>query len=302
MLHRSRQFFADRNILEVDCPALSQAASIDTHIDLIQAVSSGKGIGYLNPSYEYGMKRLLAMGSGDIYQIGHVFRDGEIGPLHNPEFTMTEWYRIGYSFEQMIQETLDYIRLFLGEHPVQTATYRTALIDYLSCDYIEATPSDLHALAQRYQLDLPPESSSWDKDTFLQLLFSFLIEPRLPSNHYFVLTHFPASQAALAQIATLADGEKTGLRFEIYFQGIELANGYHELTDPREQRNRFKRSQEARLSIGKAPLPIDEHFLSALKKGLPDCCGVAVGFDRLMLLKHKAQTLEAVLPFTWNKN
>ncbi|MBY0530097.1 MAG: EF-P lysine aminoacylase GenX [Rhabdochlamydiaceae bacterium] len=292
----ARTFFSDRNILEVDCPALSQAAPIDLHIDIMEVSVASNQIGYLHSSPEYGMKRLLADGSGDIYQMSHVFRKGEIGPLHNPEFTMVEWYRLHFSFEQMIEETLSFIRLFLGDLPASRLSYRETFKRYLNIDSAQATPSELLALA--HSLDLPPSAASWDKDTLLQLLMSFLIEPRLGENELFVLTDFPASQAALSK--TIQKGtESVACRFEVYFRGIELANGYHELTDPQEQRLRLEASNNARQSAGKADLKIDEHFLNALEKGLPDCCGVAVGFDRLMLLRQKKAHLNDVLAFTW---
>lgn len=299
MLQRSRLFFEERNVLEVDCPAISRASSVDLHIDPITVYSQGKPAGYLNPSYEYGMKRLLAQGIGDIYQLGHVFRDGEIGPLHNPEFTMTEWYRLNFSFEEMIEETLDYIRLFLGPLSAHSLSYRQTIQEFLSIDYLSQDTTALLSLAEQKELHLPPDASHWDKDTLLQLLITFLIEPHLGKDHLFVLTYYPATQAALSKTLLLPDGEKVGCRFEIYYQGIELANGYHELTDPAEQRRRFEESNRARISANKTPLPLDEHFLSALDAGMPDCCGVAVGFDRLMLLKQGQKDLKTVLPFTW---
>lgn len=299
MLERSRLFFSQRHVLEVDCPAISRASSVDLHIDTMTILSQGKPAGFLNPSYEYGMKRLLAQGIGDIYQIGHVFRDAEIGPLHNPEFTITEWYRIGFTFDEIIRDTLDYIRLFLGELPVVQKTYRHTIQEFLAIDYLAMSAPQLLSFAKQKEIDLPADAVHWDKDTLLQLLITFLIEPSLGSDHYFVLTHYPSTQAALSKTLVMPDGEKVGCRFEVYHKGIELANGYHELTDPIEQRRRFEEGNAARTEAGKHPLPIDERFLSALEKGMPDCCGVAVGFDRLMLLKRVQKSLKTILPFTW---
>lgn len=298
MLQKARAFFHDRNVMEVDCPALSHAAPIDLHIDVMKVGLKDNQTGYLHTSPEYGMKRLLSADIGDIYQISHVFRDGEIGPLHNPEFTMAEWYRIGFSFEQMIEETLDFIRLFLGDLTAHSMTYRQTLKHFLGIDYLTSTSSQLFEYAKDH-LDLPIDAATWDKDTLLQLLVSFLIEPQLGRDHLFVLSHFPASQAALSKTFALPDGEPVACRFEIYYQGIELANGYHELTDPLEQRKRLEHSNRARFEAGKDILKIDEQFLSALSRGLPDCCGVAVGFDRLMQLKHGLKELKNVIPFTW---
>jgi elongation factor P--(R)-beta-lysine ligase len=297
MFEKARGFFKEKNVLEVDCPALLQAAPIDLHIDVMQVDPAG----YLHTSPEYGMKRLLAAGSGDIYQISHVFRAAEIGPLHNPEFTMAEWYRVGFTFEEMIEETLSFIRLFLGDLPKKAMSYRQLLQEHLNIDYLNCTTEDLLTLAKTHQLDLPQDSSLWDKDTLLQLLISFLIEPKLGQNSLFVLTHFPASQAALSKTLTLPSDEMVALRFEVYYQGIELANGYHELTDAAEQEKRLIASNEARIKAGKKSLKIDTQFLNALKCGLPDCCGVAVGFDRLMQLKHHLSQLKNILPFTWEE-
>ena len=302
MLQKARAFFAQRNVMEVDCPALSQSAPVDLHIDVMKVAQKNKQIGFLHTSAEYGMKRLIAAGIGDIYQISHVFREEEIGPLHNPEFTMAEWYRLGISFQEMIEETLDFIRLFLGNLRYRAMNYREMLKKYLGIDYLTAEVSHLLNDAQSHGLDLPPDASAWDRDTLLALLISFLIEPQLGNEELFVLQYFPASQAALSKTIALADDENVGCRFEVYYQGIELANGYHELTDAVEQRKRFENSNRARLKAGKEALKIDEKFLEALESGLPDCCGVAVGFDRLLMLKNQEKTLKNILPMTWEES
>lgn len=302
MLRKARNFFFVRNVMEVDCPALSNAAPVDLHIDVMKVALKNDQTGYLHTSPEYGMKRLLSMHCGDIFQISHVFRDGEIGPLHNPEFTMAEWYRIDFSFEQMITETLEFIHLFLGELPQQVMSYRELLQHYLNIDYLHTTPAQLLQLAQTKGLDLPADATSWDRDTLLQLLVSFLIEPQLGSDHLFVLRDFPSTQAALSRTRTLSSGEEVAGRFEVYYRGIELANGYHELTDANEQRRRFEESNRARIQAGKDALKIDERLLEALERGLPDCCGVAVGFDRLLQLKHNCKELKDVIPFAWEES
>lgn len=302
MLGKARHFFYERNVTEVDCPALSVSSPIDLHIDVMKVALNKGETGYLHTSPEYGMKRLLATGIGDIYQISHVFRDGEIGPLHNPEFTMAEWYRIGFSFEEMIEETLDFIRLFLGNLLCQAISYRETLEKFLGIDYLRASAAELLEFAGKHNLDLPKDAEHWDKDTLLQLLVSFLIEPKLGQDHLFVIKHFPASQAALSKTLTLPSGEHAACRFEVYYKGIELANGYHELTDPLEQRRRLEASNQARLCAGKEELKIDERFLEALEFGLPDCCGVAVGFDRLIQLKHGTAEIRDVIPFSWQES
>jgi lysyl-tRNA synthetase class 2 len=302
MLQKARAFFAERNVMETDCPALSQSAPVDLHIDVMKVAAKNEQTSYLHTSPEYGMKRLIAAGIGDIYQISHVFRDGEIGPLHNPEFTMAEWYRLGISFEEMIAETLDFIRLFLGNLPYRAMNYREVLKKHLGIDYLTDSLPHLLNYAQSHGLDLPNDASTWDRDTILALLVSFLIEPALGNAELFVLQYFPASQAALSKTTALADGEKVACRFEVYYRGIELANGYHELTDAVEQRSRFEDSNRARLKAGKEALKIDEKLLEALESGLPDCCGVAVGFDRLLMLKHQEKDLKNILPMTWEES
>lgn len=261
-------------------------------------VASQAETGYLHTSPEYGMKRLLSLGLGDIYQISHVFRAGEFGPLHNPEFTMAEWYRVGMTFTQLIEETLEFIHLFLGNMPTSYIRYRDALTHYAGIDYTDASCRELLACAEKHAIDLPTDTDTWDKDTLLHLLVSFLVETHLGKDRLDVLYDFPSTQAALARTKEL-DDEHVAMRFEIYYKGIELANGYHELTDPLEQKKRLDKELQARIAAGKNPLKIDERFLKALEAGMPDCCGVAVGFDRLMLLRHNKDTLRDVLPFTW---
>ncbi len=297
MLSCVRSFFKERNVLEVDCPALSQAAPIDAHIDVMH-IAMGKETGYLHTSPEYGMKRLLSEGIGDIYQLSHVFRREECGRLHNPEFMMAEWYRVGFSFDALIDETIDFIRLFIRDPLIRTYTYREALKKYTGIDYVTITRKELGAKTLALIPHLPSAALEWNKDTLLNCLMSFVVEPQLSEDEFSIIKYFPASQAALSQ-TTAIDQERVAKRFEIYYKGIELANGYHELTCPLEQRRRFIASNECRLNSGKEALPIDENLIKALERGLPDCCGVAVGFDRLMLLRHNKDHLEEILPFSW---
>ncbi len=297
---QARSFFSERGILEVDCPALTQAASIDLHIDVMEVPVTSTQLGYLHTSPEYGMKRLLAQHIGDIYQMSHVFRFGEVGPLHNPEFTMVEWYRSGISFEAMIAETLEFTRLCLGKLSSSQLTYRQVFRRYLRIDPHLSSKEELLSLARSHGLHLPEGSANWDKDTLLQLLLGLVIEPQLGIDELVVIAYFPSSQAALSKVIQ-HDGQEVSCRFEIYYKGIELANGYHELTDADEQRRRLLASNEARKHAGKPQLKIDELFLHALEQGIPDCCGVAVGFDRLMMLRHHKSSLSEVLPFSWDQ-
>lgn len=298
LLASARTFFSLRNITEVDCPLLSASASVDAHIDLIPAITFN-GTRYLHSSPEYGMKRLLSEGMGDIYQLSHVFRDGECGAKHNPEFMMAEWYRLNFSFDDIIAETLDFIRLFLGDLPASTITYREAFIKYAGFDYVHISTAGLVDFLHHHQIQIDPGLDTNDKDTLLNLIIGTVIEPCLGQNELCALTYYPATQAALAR-AVKRDDEAAAERFEVYFRGVELANGYHELADANEQRERLLEANEERIKSRKNPLPIDLHFLKALELGLPDCCGVAVGFDRLMMLRHDQKQIAAVIPFDWS--
>lgn len=295
MLSAARQFFKDRKVLEVDCPILTEGASIDAHIDLMPALFNGNETRYLHSSPEYGMKRLLVEGIGDIYQISHVFRDSEFGRKHNPEFCMVEWYRLGFTFEDMIQETVDFIRLFLGPLPSTTLSYRDAFLKLAEIDYLRFSNQQLLDYLKPFSY---PDIDSNDKDALLNLILGIVIEPKLGQDELTVLAYYPHTQAALAK-KHIRDQEQVALRFEVYYKGVELANGYQELADPKEQRQRFQEANTQRLALQKQPLPLDEKFLTALEKGLPECCGVAVGFDRLMMLRNNADSLKEVIPFDW---
>ncbi len=269
MLQKARDFFFKRDILEVDCPALSDFGSTDAYIDLMEVTGSASSIkGYLHSSPEYRMKELLANGSGDIYQLSHVFRDGEFGPKHRPEFMMAEWYRTGYTFDEMITETVDFIRLFLGDLSFHTLTYEEAFKTFAGFD---------------------PFENRYDDDRLNEIL-GIEVEPNLGKDELTVLTHYPATQSALAKVKP-----PCSLRFEVYYQGVELANGYNELTDLNEHLLRFTKANEKRESLGKQKISPDPSFLNALEKGLPDCCGVAVGFDRLFMLQQNASDIGAIL-------
>jgi elongation factor P--(R)-beta-lysine ligase len=299
MLARCRAFFQQRGILEVDCPLITEAASVDAHIDLI-AVRDRNSWRYLHSSPEYGMKRLIAAGIGDIFQLAHVFREGEQSPKHNPEFTMAEWYRHNISFAQMMQETVEFVQLFLGGLPAEIISYRETFQRYAGLDYVHASVEKLLAYIRQNNLTPYAGIEAEGQDALLNLILGSHIEPQLGKNNTLtVLAYYPHTQAALAKTCMRGD-ELAAERFEIYYQGVELANGYHELTDPVEQRRRFAEANAHRIKLGKEALPQDEKFLKALEQGLPDCCGVAVGFDRLMMLRHQAQDISQVIPFSWN--
>ena len=291
MLALTRRFFAEKNIIEVDCPAVLTFPNLDDHIDVIKLhVTPNR---YLHTSPEYAMKRLLAAGAPAIYQLSHVYRKGEIGPLHNPEFTLVEWYRKNVTFSFFLNETLDFIRLFVGPVPYHKMSYREAFFRFGNIDYTTADIEALKQLLKENNIDFASDTAL-DKDGYLHLIFSHIVEPNLPKEELIVIYDYPANQAALAQTKEKAD-EMVAERFEIFYQNIELANGYHELTDPAEQRKRFETS----LAKKEEKFPLDEKFLQAMEKGFGDCFGVAIGFDRLLMLHLNKSSIHDVIPFSW---
>lgn len=294
MFRKVRDFFAEREVLEVDCPIMSSFASIDVHIDLIRAYGSSSKTHYLHASPEYSMKKLLAEGLGDIFQLSHVFRDNEYSMQHNPEFTMVEWYRVKMGFNTMIEETIEFIQEFLGDLKATNMTYREAFKRYAGIDYLKATEDELLQFLEERGIDPYQNVEEEGKDALLNIVLSVVIQPQLGKDEICVIKYFPASQAMLAQ--TRRKGEElVAERFEAFYKGIELANGYHELCNSEEQLERLVVTNATRERLGKDTLPIDETFIRALEKGLPDCCGVSVGFDRLMMLRHNKEDIADVI-------
>ncbi len=294
-----RAFFTQRKVVEVDCPIITQYAAVDQHIDLITA-HCGKEIRYLHSSPEYGMKRLLVKGMGDIYQMSHVFRDSELGKKHNPEFTMIEWYRHALDYEAMMQETVELLSLFLGPLKSETLSYQEAFLQFTGLDYIEAEHKELLELFHTQQIPHHDSLADEESDTLLQMLFSALVEPQFSPELTTIIKDFPATQAALAKIDHHGK-HPVAKRFEIYYSGMELANGYDELLDAEELLGRFHLANTKRIASNKSALPIDHALIDALKEGLPQSCGVAVGFDRLMMLRHHVDHIESVIPFYWTQ-
>lgn len=297
LLKAARAFFEERGVMEVDCPCLSTFASVDAHIDLIGANVCGQAA-HLHSSPEYGMKRLLGQGIGDIYQLSHVFRDGECGRKHNPEFMMCEWYRVGMSFDALMQETCDFISLFVGDLPREILSYEEAFLRHVNLDPYKATVDELDSLIHSMGHNVPFDPVSDTKDDRLSYILSAFVEPYLGSDCLTCLPYFPPTQAALAQVREV-NGHLVAERFEVFCDGLELANGYHELIDAKEQRARLEESNKMRKALNKNSLPVDERFLEALEQGLPDACGVAVGFDRLVMLACKADKISDVLAWDW---
>jgi len=303
ILQKIRQFFQDRDILEVETPIMSHATVTDPHLASITANvtdSSGKSkTCYLQTSPEFAMKRLLVEGSGAIYQITKSFRDNESGRYHNPEFTMLEWYRPGFDHLQLMQETAELIQQIIHCKPAVALTYRAVFEKYLEINPHVIETKELRHIAHLQGLTDVDGIDVNDKDIWLQRLMSDVIEPQLTGDAPFIIYDFPASQAALAKVRD--ETYSVASRFEIYYQGIELANGFHELSDAAEQEKRFiddlaKREQQGLPNVG-----YDNRLITALKKGLPDCAGVALGVDRLVMLALGCESIADVMSFTFDE-
>jgi lysyl-tRNA synthetase class 2 len=283
LLAQARGFFAERGVIEVDTPLLVQRAVTDPQLQSAEVRLPGHDAPlFLITSPEYAMKRLLAAGCGDIYQMSHVFRGEEAGRLHNAEFMLIEWYRAGFSMQDMMRETAQLAALLLARPDAvpELLSYTQAFQTHTGMD-----PARLDARAATQCTQ--PELMDW--------LMASVVGPRLGHERLCCLHHYPASQASLARLDP-AD-ERFALRFELYCKGVELANGFEELGDAAEQRARFEADRRARRSRGLAVHALDERLLAALEKGLPAVAGVALGFDRLLLLRTGADALDEVMPF-----
>lgn len=298
-----RAFFVERNVLEVETPVLGQGGSTDVHLASLSTLArtdKGQRRLWLQTSPEFHMKRLLAAGSGPIFQLAKSFRDGEVGARHNIEFTMLEWYRPNVTLAQLIDETATLIASILPSFagPVVHYRYRELFHTYLAVDPFTTSLETLRALAAERGHMSAHTLADEPRDTCLDLLMSMVIEPQLGQRELSVVVEYPASQAALAKRHQDASGEWVASRFELYFKGVELANGYDELTDAHEQRRRFSEDNAARRRLGLPEVDIDERLLSALACGLPESAGVALGVDRLIQLALGKARLADVLSFS----
>jgi elongation factor P--(R)-beta-lysine ligase len=300
LLDTARGFFRERGALEVETPAVLSATVTDVQIESF--VVAGPAPRFLQTSPEYPMKRLLAAGCGDIYQICHVYRAGEVSRLHNPEFTMIEWYRLGMDLPAIMSETAALAGALLAAGgrtclPVESLDYAQAFRRELDCDPLAATHGQLAGLASRNGL-ADTSLATATRDELLDFLVATRVGPGLGRGRLTCLHHFPASQAALARLDE--DDPRTALRFELYAEGVELANGYVELADAAEQRRRFQADIAERGRRGLPQPAIDAHLLAALAAGLPACAGVAMGFDRVVMLALGATSIEKVMSFAWS--
>jgi len=333
LLATTRAFFAERHVLEVDTPAVVNAAVTDVHIHSARVTFSDPGSGrevhlarpyFLHTSPEYAMKRLLAAGSGDIYQICHVVRGLERGRQHNAEFTLVEWYRLGFSLDELMSEVDALVRRLLGEaaryFSSERLTYREVFLREAGVDPLTASLGELESLARSVGFSgnrapastsaSPPASApasptgstlatppafTEHRDELLELLMGTLVGPRLGASALTFVHGYPATQAALARLDPR--DPRTALRFELYCRGMELANGFQELASASEQRARFESDNAERRRLGLPAFDIDERLLAALEAGLPECSGVALGFDRTVMLATQASHIEAVMAF-----
>ena len=298
-----RAFFAARDIWEVETPVLGQGGSTDVHLVSLSSLArtdKGQRKLWLQTSPEFHMKRLLAADSGPIFQLAKSFRDGEVGARHNIEFTMLEWYRPGFTLAQLIEETTALVEHVLPQSPgpVVYYRYRELFHRHLEVDPFTTSLVTLRSLAAERGNMAAQALAEEGRDTCLDLLMGMVIEPTLGQQELSVVVDYPASQAALARRHQDADGEWVASRFELYLNGIELANGYDELTDAEEQRQRFDADNAERRRLGLPEVDVDAHLLAALEQGLPASSGVALGLDRLIQLALGKTRLEEVLAFS----
>jgi len=296
LLAKIRGFFTQRHYLEVETPIMAQFGITDVYLSNIKALFREQSY-YLQTSPEYHMKRLLAAGSGPIFQLARVFRDDELGRWHNPEFTLLEWYQLAIDHHALMAEVDLLLQTILDCGPMIKKTYQDAFFAACTIDPFNASIHELQQVLQYYQLDKVLDLHEQDRDQYLFLLMSHVVEPFLSKENVPVAVYnFPPSQAALAQINNgVAD------RFEVYYQGVELANGFHELTDVELQKKRFAADQALRKQQGFADAAVDPYFLQALEAGLPACSGVAVGIDRLLALTLQQPNIAQVMAFEFSR-
>jgi lysyl-tRNA synthetase class 2 len=303
LLSRIRNYFARIGVLEVDTPTLSSAGTTDPSIRSFHTTYHGpgpcNGAGlYLQTSPEFPMKRLLAAGSGSIYQICKAYRNGESGRNHNPEYTLLEWYRVGFDYFDLMDEVETLLREILGGimsmESVDHWTYRDLFREVAGIDPFASSVTELQELLRSIDVAVPVGLSADDHDGWLDVLMTHVIQPGLGQGLVFI-RDYPPSQAALARLRPAVP--PVAARFEVYLNGIELANGYHELTDAAEQRRRFEQDNVRRLSQRMEPVTLDQRLQAAMEAELPDCAGVALGIDRLLMSASGAGCLDEVIAF-----
>jgi lysyl-tRNA synthetase class 2 len=304
-LRKVRTYFDSRGLYEVDTPLLSDGVATETDkvpFDVI-CVSETQSR-YLQTSPEFGMKRLIAAGCGAIYYLGKAFRKGEIGSRHNPEFTMLEWYRPHWDHHQLMVEVDDFVSSLVGTQRASITTYRALFETHVGINPHTASVEALEQLALDRGLVSKNDGLVLNRDGWLDVIMSFAIEPQLGIERPIMVTEFPASQASLSKTRQVQDGEHAygvAERFEYYLNGMELANGYHELICPKEQLARFEDDLKKRRELQLPQLPIDRLLIAALENDFPPCAGVALGIDRLFMYHQKVSHIAHVLPFAWER-
>jgi len=303
ILKNIRHFFDNRGVWEIETPLMSQYCALDLHLDpfVTQLDTSSEKENkklFFQTSPEFAMKKLLAANSGSIFQICKAFRNGEIGIRHQPEFTMLEWYRVNWDHFQLMEEISDLLCAILNCPKAQTISYSDLFENNLHIAPHRATTQDLKGIAIEQGLDVT-QLDELDRSGWLDLLLTHFIEPNLGFNCPTIVYDFPKEQAALAKISKV-NGDEVALRFEVYVNGIELANGYNELLNAKEQNQRFEYDLEQRKQFNKITPPKDNQLLQALESGMPACAGVALGVDRLVMLALNSQQICEVMAFTIN--
>ncbi len=298
MLSRLRTFFAERGFLEVETPLLDDEVIPELHIEPFAVSEKVPGTFFLQASPELHMKRLLAEGLPAIFQVTRSFRRGERGALHNPEFTIVEWYRAGDSMADGVQLLDELCQRVAEAPPAIRTTYADAFQRYAGIDPHRASCEQLADAAERLGVSVPETLERQNRDEWLNLLLATCVEPKLGAAGPEILLDYPASQSALATTTVRSEGIEVAERFELYWRGVELANGYHELTDAAALRERLAGVNVARAADGRAALPLPERLLSAMENpGLPPCSGCALGFDRLVMLACGVATIDDVMAF-----
>jgi lysyl-tRNA synthetase class 2 len=296
LLQRARRYFAETGALEVETPILVRATVTDVHLESLEVRAGDHSpAGFLHTSPEYAMKRLLCAGAPDLYQVARVFRAGERGRNHNPEFTMLEWYRLDTDHHALMRDVEALLRALLEPHrtvgPTRHVTYSDAFATALDVDPLAASTEEIAAALRRAGADVP-RSLHDDRDGLLDLAMATLVAPGFPGDRITFLYDFPASQAALARVRG-----PVASRFEAFWGALELANGFHELGDATEQAQRFTADRAARRHRGQPGRVPDARFIAALAAGLPPCAGVALGFDRVVMLATGASHIDEVIAF-----
>ena len=308
LLKDIRHYFEVHSVMEVETPMLSSAATVDVFIESFQVSYEPSGGGerkpcYLHTSPEFAMKRLLAAGSGDIYSLAKVFRNGEAGGRHNPEFTLLEYYRLGMDQQSLMNDITALLSSVSSFREMKRVSYGEVFQEYADINPHSATQQELMQLVQTH---VDPLLCGLDRNDCLDLLFTALIEPNLGKDDNDALNgvyvyDYPASMSALSKVTVDNSGNTVAGRFELFIKGVEVANGYHELTDAQEQRARFEQEQDKRRDKGFCVYPYDQNLVQALDNGMPDCAGVAIGIDRLLMLMLGKSKIADVIAFDFNR-